>query len=129
MRQTIIEMDNNDVNEPYFLYEIRIRQIVFDESTNVTIFGALPDEDDYEISIDWDFICNFDLLTDILLFADNKVKGDLLIKIISEKLSAELEIPTVIDLVDIFGREIIFSELVYEVIPVNDDSDDTPAIS
>lgn len=111
-------MDNYYEPEHFFLYEIRVRQIIFDESADVTIFGSIPDENDYEKSISWDFLCSFALLTDILLFADDKDKGDLLIKIISEKLSAELEIPTVIDVEDIFDKELIFSNLVYEVYPL-----------
>ncbi len=114
-------MDDNNDYEDGFIYEIRIRQIVFDESTSVTILGSLPNEDDYETSIPWDFLCTFSILTDILLFANDKEKGDLLIKIISEKLSSELEIPTVIDVVEIFGKELHFTNLVYEVTKVEDD--------
>lgn len=98
-----------------FLEEIRIRQIIFDESDSVTIFGALADKDDYNTSIRCDFLCNFGLLTDILMFADKKDQGDLLIKIISEKLSTELEIPTVIDMDDIFGGELYFTKLIFKV--------------
>lgn len=101
--------------EHFFLYEIRVQQIIFDESADVTIFGSLPNENDYEKSISWEFLCSFALLTDILLFADDKEKGDLLIKMISDKLSVELEIPTIIDVENIFGKEVIFSNLVYEV--------------
>ena len=108
-------MDNYYDPEHFFFYEIRVQQIVFDESADVTIFGSIPNENDYEKSISCDFLCSFSLLTDILLFADDKDKGDLLITMISEKLSAELENPTVIDVVNIFGRELIFSNLVYEV--------------
>lgn len=108
-------MDNSYDPKHFFLYEIRVQQIIFDESADVTIFGSIPNENDYEKSISWEFLCSFALLTDILLFADDKDKGDSLIKIISEKLSAELEIPTVIDVENIFGKELIFSNLVYEV--------------
>lgn len=108
-------MENGYDAEHYLLDEIRIRQILFDESDGVTIFGALGAKDDYETSISWDFICNFGLLTDILMFADNREEGDLLINIISEKLSKELEIPTVIDMDDIFGGELYFTKLIFEV--------------
>lgn len=101
--------------EYYLLDEIRVRQILFDESDGVTIFGALSAKDDYETSIPWDFICEFGLLTDILMFADNKEEGDLLISIISEKLSKELEIPTVIDMEDLFGGELYFTKLIFKV--------------
>ena len=101
--------------EYFYLYEIRIGQIVFDESDSVTIFGSIPDELNYSKSIRWDFLCNFSFLIDILLFADIEKNGELIINILSEKLSNNFEIPSIIDLENIFNQEIIFSNLVYKV--------------
>lgn len=108
-------MDRSTEPVYYFLHQIRIRKIVFDDSTDVTIFGSVPDDDDDENSIAFDFLCKFEILTDILLSANNKDESDLIIKIISEKLSVKLEIPTIIDIENIFGRELFFCNLVFKV--------------
>ncbi len=107
-------MDNPYDPEYFFLYEIRIRQIIFDETSDVTIFGSIPEESDYEQSVEWDFLCSFGLLTDLLMYADEKDEGDMLIEMISDKLGSPFEIPTVIDVENLFGRELIFSNLIYE---------------
>ena len=96
----------------YYLQEIFISEIIFDESESVTIFGYLPDQKNDEL-VRWDFLCSFSLLTDILLFANEQ--GDYLIKTISEKLSTKLEIPTVIEVESVYGKPLIIDSLIFQV--------------
>ncbi len=109
-------MEDNYEPEYFYLYEIRMRQIIFDESSDVTIIGGVPDEDEYRESISWDFLCPFGLLTDILLLGEvDNPKCDLIIKLISEKLSTDFESPAEIDLLEIFGKEVFICNLVFKV--------------
>lgn len=106
-------MSNNTYTPQYFyLDEMYIGDIVFDESENISIFGYLLDQRTNELTR-WDFFTDFSFLTDILLFAD--AEGDAIIKIISEKLSQELEIPTVIEVDDLFGKPLYIDSFIFKV--------------
>ena len=113
-------MSDNKYNpEYYYLDSIYISNIVFDETENLTIFGCLYDE---EIGIlkEWDFFCAFNFLTDILLFAD--YEGDVLIKLLSEKLSEDFDIPSIIDVEELFGKPLLVENLILKVyIPQEED--------
>lgn len=105
----------------YSLEVFSIRQIIIDYSNNVTLFGYLHDcgFDDF---LPWDFCCSFNMLTDMLLSAG--AEGDTLVKIISEKLSDEIEIPTIIDAECIFGKPVFidnFNMEVYEPFEENEE--------
>ncbi|HTM67182.1 MAG TPA: hypothetical protein VL093_12720 [Flavipsychrobacter sp.] len=108
-------MDNTYEPDYFFLFELRIRQIAFDEGIDVTIFAGIPDDEDYEKSIPLDLVCDFGLLNDILLFAQDPDQGDLLIQQFSEKLSSKFETPAVIDIENIIGAEMVFSNFILKV--------------
>lgn len=104
--------DNSYDPKYYYLDEIYISAIVFDQTENLSIFGYLHDEKNGDLKR-WDFFCGFSFLTDILLFAGEE--GDTLIKIISEKVSQELEIPTVIDVENLFEKPLLVNTIVLTV--------------
>lgn len=86
---------NRDTYHPQYFYldEIYIADIVFDESKNLSLFGYFVDEQSKDLTR-WDFFCGFGMLNDILLFAGEE--REVIIKILSDKLSHPLEIPTVL---------------------------------
>ncbi len=93
-------MDDNYNSEQCFVEALFIKVILFDNSENVTIWGFLPGETIQDL-IPCDFVCKFDILTDLLLNANED--GEKIIKAIAEKLSKELEIPTAIEMEELFG--------------------------
>ncbi len=96
----------------YYFDEIYFETILFDDTTDVTIFGYVNDKEKDELFC-CDFICQFSVLYDILFFSGND--GEILMNEISEKLSHDLEIPTEIDVVEILEDPLLIDKLLLKV--------------
>lgn len=96
----------------FYLNEIYISEIVFDQSENISLFCYLLDEGQNKL-VRWDIFSDFTFLTDILLFSGED--GEVIIKIISEKLSEEFEIPTVIDIENLFSKPLYVDSFIFKV--------------
>lgn len=112
-----------DVYQPNykFIDDIQISEIVFDgESSDVTLFGYVANDDKTKYSRG-DFICDFAMLTDVLLHLGET--ADPIIERITEILSYDfVESPTVVDLENILGRELTIRDLVLKVyVPKSED--------
>jgi hypothetical protein len=96
-----------DLYEPKYEHidEIYLKEIVFEkdkDSTDVTIFGYYENPFEEELKR-VDYCCPFSILTDLLLFADEK--GDPIIGAIADKLNDDdCEYPSVIDVENLFGH-------------------------
>jgi hypothetical protein len=96
----------------YYFDEIYFETIVFDDTTDVTIFGFVNDKEKDEL-FGCDFICQFSVLYDILFLSGND--GEILMNEISEKLSHDLEIPTEIDVVETLEDPLLIDNLIFKV--------------
>jgi len=105
-------MSNTYDPQYFYLDQIYISKIVFDESENISLFCYLFDEGQNKL-VRWDLFSDFTFLTDILLFSGED--GEVIIKIISEKLSEELEIPTVIDVENLFLKPLYVDSFIFKV--------------
>jgi hypothetical protein len=104
---------SNAYNPQYFhLDEIYISEIIFDESENISLFCYLFDEGQNKL-VRWDLFSDFTFLTDILLFAGNE--GEVIIKILSEKLSVHFDIPTVINIEELFDKPLYVDSFIFKV--------------
>jgi hypothetical protein len=96
----------------YYFDEIYFETILFDDTTDVTIFGYINDKESDEL-ISCSFLCQFSELYDILFHSGDD--GYILISEISEKLSSELEIPTEIDVIEILEDPLLIDTLVFKL--------------
>lgn len=105
-------MNNLSNPEHQYIEHIFIKTIVIDDTENVTLFGYLSGNDITDL-IPYDFVCKFNILTDLLLLGEKF--GDQIIELVSDTLTKELEIPTIIDLKEIYGRILYVEDIKLQV--------------
>ena len=96
--------------------EIYLKEIVFEknvESTDVTIFGYYFNTITEEL-VRIDYLIEFSMLTDLLIFANEK--GEPIIETITEKLNADFEEdPIRIDVENIFGEPLKIENILIQI--------------
>jgi hypothetical protein len=104
--------------QPKYRYidEIYLKEIIFEKhqtNSDVTIWGYY--ENPFEEHLKHaDYCCEFSLLTDLLLFANED--GEPIINAIADKLNDDdMEIPTVIDIENILGRLLKIENIVLTI--------------
>lgn len=100
--------------------KIFIGEIIIDDTNSVTIFGYLPNgKDELERC---DFVCKMHLLTEMLLHAG--AEGDAMIDIISEGLNDAFDGLLRVDAVNLFGKPVEITNLVFVVYQAKEMNDD-----
>jgi hypothetical protein len=97
----------------YKLHEgIRIEKIIFDESNDVTIFAIKYDiiEETFNSVT---YICKFDILTNLLMLADEE--GEIIIFNLATKIENETERPTILDVKQLLGNYLKIEEVCFDV--------------
>lgn len=96
--------------------EIYISEIIFEKDkdvTDVTIFGYY--ENPFEENLKRvDYCCDFSVLTDLLIYAEEE--GEILINIIAEKLDESTnEIPSIIDVENLLGSPLKIENIILTI--------------
>ena len=104
--------------EPKYRYidEIYLKEIIFEKhqtNSDVTIWGYYTNPFDKHLK-HADYCCEFSLLTDLLLFANED--GEPIINAIADKLNDDdMEIPTIIDVENTLGRLLKIENIVLTI--------------
>jgi hypothetical protein len=104
----------------YYIDEIIIGGIVFDETENVTILGYYLNTDEDQL-IKCDYLCNFSQLIDLLLLGGD-VAEEIIVKL-SDKLTSEYEIPAIIDIEENIGRLIHLRDIILKIYKPHEKND------
>jgi hypothetical protein len=98
--------------EYYYIDEIIINAIVFDDTENLTLLGSVIIDEDNK-SFDCDYVCDFAQLVDLLLFAADD--GDKIIEVISSNLSSHFDIPSIVKMKEIIGKPLKITGIILKI--------------
>lgn len=105
----------------YYIDEIIINAIVFDETENLTLLGSYYNTDEEKLN-SCDYLCDFAQLTDLLLIAGEH--ADKIITELTDKLCGEFEIPSVLDIKEIIGEPLKIEGIMIKIYKPHDKNDD-----
>ena len=104
---------------------IIIQEIIFDDTNDVTLFCTVPYYGEMYVA---NFGLSFEQLN-VILRSINKSDGSTIATAIAEKLKGEIEIPSVIEVVAVYGKPLevnncILYTTLYDISDDEDDEDD-----
>jgi hypothetical protein len=114
-------MESYNPNYKYLSF-IKISEIVFSEDTDLTLMCKVPNREFHYMEF-WNIFCDYSILTEILLYVGDD--GDPIITKLTDILSSTfIEKPTVIDIKNILGQELIVDGLTLKVYKPQSKGDD-----